>query len=102
VNGLVMQTCTRKCNAEHSNSLANRQRTIILEIGRYISLADISPNILILPIYRYRPKQPILLASVGVDKTLLYSSRIQTTCARKHNEESQDSYLTATLAGAVS
>ena len=27
-------------------------------------------------------------ASVGVDKTLLYSSRIQTTCARKHNEAS--------------
>jgi len=27
--------------------------------------------------------------SVGVDKTLLYSSCIQTTCARKHNEASQ-------------
>jgi len=38
----------------------------------------------------------------GVDKTLLHSSRIQTTCARKHNEASQDSYLTAKLAGAVS
>jgi len=39
------------------------------------------------------------LDSVGVDKTLLYSSRIQTTCARKHNEASQGSYLTAWLAG---
>jgi len=39
---------------------------------------------------------------LGVDKTLLYSSCIQTTCARKHNEASQDSYFTATLAGAVS
>jgi len=50
------------------------------------------------PIYRYRPK----LASVGVDKMLLYSSRIQTTCARKHNEPSEDSYLAAKLAGAFS
>jgi len=41
-------------------------------------------------------------ASIGVDKTLLYSSRIQTTCTKKHNESSQDSYLTTTLAGAVS
>jgi len=51
-------------------------------------------------IYRYRPKLLILSASVGVDKTLLYSSHIQTTCTRKHNEPSQDSYLSATLAGA--
>jgi len=41
-------------------------------------------------------------ASIGVDKRLLYSSRIQTTCARQHNEASQDSYPTAMLAGAVS
>jgi len=27
---------------------------------------------------------------------------MQTTCARKHNEASQDSYLAATLAGAFS
>ena len=33
---------------------------------------------------------------------LLYSSRDQTTCARKHNEASQDSYLAATLAGVFS
>jgi len=39
---------------------------------------------------------------MGVHKMLLYSSRIQKTCARKHNEASQDSYLTTTLAGAVS
>jgi len=37
----------------------------------------------------------IFLTSVGVDKT-------QTTCARKHDEPSQDSYLAATLAGAFS
>jgi len=37
-------------------------------------------------------------ASVGIDKTLLYSSPMQTTCARKHNKASQDSYLTKTLA----
>ena len=59
-------------------------------------------DIWVLPIYRYRPKRPILSPSIGVDKTLLYSSHIQTTCARKHNEASQDSYLTTTLAGAVS
>jgi len=41
-------------------------------------------------------------ALIEVDKTLLYSSRIQTTCARKPNEASQDSHVTATLAGAVS
>jgi len=45
------------------------------------------------PIYRYQPKRPILSASVGVTKTLIYSSRIQTTCARKQNEPSQDSTL---------
>jgi len=59
-------------------------------------------NIWVLPIYRYRPKLPIKLASVGVDKTLLYSSRMQTTCARKHNAPSQDSNLAAMLAGAFS
>jgi len=47
-------------------------------------------------------KQPILTASVGVDKTLLYSLRIQTTCSRKHKESSQDSYLPAMLAGVFS
>jgi len=55
------------------------------------------------PIYRYRPKQLILSAAVGVDKMLLYSSRMQTTCVRKDNELSQDSYLAATtLAGVFS
>jgi len=53
-----------------------------------------SADIWVLPIYRYRP--------VGVDKMLLYSSHIQTICARKYNEASQDNYLTARLAGAVS
>jgi len=72
-----------------------RELEIDRYIGRYLGFTDIS-------IYRYRPKRPILSASVGVDKTLLYSSRIQTTCARKHNEASRDSYLTTTLAGAVS
>jgi len=59
-------------------------------------------DIWVSPMYRYRPKRPILSASVGVDETLLYSSRIQTTCARKHNKPSQDSYLAATLSGAFS
>jgi len=54
-------------------------------IGRYLGFTDISVS-----------------ASIGVDKTLLYSSRIQTTCARKHNEASRDSYRTTTLSGAVS
>jgi len=39
---------------------------------------------------------------VSVDKMLLYSLRIQTTCASKHYEPSQDSYLTAMLAGELS
>jgi len=57
-------------------------------------------NIWVLPIYRYRPKRPNFIGlSIGVNKTLLYSSRIQTTCARKHNKASQNSYLAATLAG---
>jgi len=47
-------------------------------------------------------KRPILPAAVGVNKILLYSSRIQTTCARKHKEPSQDSYLAAMLAGVFS
>jgi len=59
-------------------------------------------DIWVLLIYWYRPKQLILSASPDVDKTLLHSSHIQTPCVRKHNEPSQDSYLTATLAGAVS
>jgi len=63
---------------------------IILEIDQYIGLAnldfiDISVS-----------------ASGGVDKMLLYSSHMQTTCARKHNKPSQDSYLAATPAGAFS
>ena len=75
--------------------------TFWLEIDRYIGLAYISADIWVLPTYRYRPKRPILSASVRVDKTLLYSTRIQTICARKHNEASLDSYL-STLASAVS
>jgi len=60
-------------------------------------------DIWVLPIYRYRPRWPIWSASVGVDKTLLYHSRMQTICARKNNKPSQDSYLAATmLAGAFS
>jgi len=60
-----------------------------------------SADIWVLQIYRYQPKRPILSASVGADKTLLYSSGIQTICTWKHNEASQDNYLTATLAGVV-
>jgi len=44
----------------------------------------------------------LVSASVGVDKTLLYSSCMQTAYASKHNEPCQDSYLAATLASAFS
>jgi len=44
----------------------------------------------------------ILSASQGVDKIMLYSSRMQTTCTRKHNEPSQDSSPVTTLAGGFS
>jgi len=57
-------------------------------IGRYLGFTDVSVS--------------AETASVGVDKTLLYASRMQTTCARKHNEPSQDSYLAVTLARAFS
>jgi len=67
-------------------------------LARSIYWADIW----VLPIYQYQPKQLILSALVGVDKTLLYSSCIQTTCTRKHNEASQDSYFAAMLADALS
>jgi len=49
-------------------------------------------------IWQYQPKHNILTTLVGVGKTLLYSSCIQTT--RKHNK--QDSYLAAMLAYAFS
>jgi len=55
-------------------------------IGQYLGFTDIS----------------ILSVSVGVDKMLLYSSRMQTIYTKKHNEPSQDSYLAAMLAGAFS
>jgi len=41
-------------------------------------------------------------ADIRVDTMLLYSSRIQKTCARERNRASQDSYLTATPAGVIS
>jgi len=53
--------------------------------GRYLGFADI-----------------LVSASVDVGKTLLYSSRMQTTCARKHSESSQDSCLATMLAGSFS
>jgi len=64
----------------------------IFRLIQYFGLADISAL----------AKTLILSALVGVDKTLLYSLCIQTTCARKHNKPSQDNYFAATLAGAVS
>jgi len=82
-----------------SSQISSRQCwRSFLEIDRYIGQADIW----VLPIYRYWPKGSILSASASVNKTLLYSSRIQIPRTRKHNEPSQDSYLAATLAGAVS
>jgi len=59
-------------------------------LGGYLGFTDIS-------VFR-----PILSASAGVDKTLLYSSRMQKTCTRKHNKPSQDSHFATTLAGAFS
>jgi len=53
--------------------LAPTFKKFLVEIDRHISQADISADIWVLPIYLYRPKRPILSASVGVDKTLLYS-----------------------------
>jgi len=67
-------------------------------IDRLIYQADIW----VLPIKWYRPKWPILSVSVDVDKTLLYFSCMQTTCTRKRNKPSQDSYLAAMRAGAFS
>ena len=54
-----------------------------LEIYRISAWPIYRADISVSPIYRYRPKRPIWPASVGVDNALLYSSRIQTTCARK-------------------
>jgi len=62
----------------------------LLEIDRYIGRY----------LGRYRSKWLILLASVSIDKTLIYSWHVQTTCARKHSKPSQDRYLAATLADA--
>jgi len=58
-------------------------------------------DIWVLPIYWYWLKPLILSVSVGVDKMLLYSPRMQTTCARKHNEAGQDSYLAAAMLAGV-
>jgi len=65
---------------------------LIYRPGRYLGFTNILVS----------AKTADLSASVGLDKTLLYSSHMQTTCARKHNEPNQDSYLAATLAGAFS
>jgi len=65
-------------------------------LGKKSSLTEVQRD------QTYRPRRPILSASVGVGETLLYSSRIQTTCLRKHNKPSQWSYLAATVAGAFS
>jgi len=73
-----------------------------LEIDRYISLADIIGRYLGFADILVSAKTPDLSASVSVVKTLLYFSRIQITCSRKHNKASQDSYLAATQAGAFS
>jgi len=43
-----------------------------------------------------------MLFKNGWEPCVLYSSCIQSSCARKHNEPSQDNYLTATLAGVFS
>jgi len=86
----------------HAGVIKSNEKSIALF---YVMIRDrliYRGDIWVLPIYQYQPKQPILSASVSVDKMLLYSSCMQTTCTRKHNEPSQDSYLVAMPAGAFS
>jgi len=60
--------------------------------GRHLGFTDISVS----------AKTADFIGLSGCWQTLLYSSRIQTTCARQHKEPSQDSYLVAMPAGAFS
>jgi len=60
--------------------------------GRYLGFADMTVS----------AKTADFIGLSSVDKTLLYSSHTQTTCARKHKKAGQDSYLAVTLAGAFS
>ena len=68
------------------------KHSLRLEIDRCMGFTDIAVS----------AKTTDFIASVGVDKTLLYSSCIQTTLPREQNEPSQDSDLVATLAGVFS
>jgi len=72
----MFQTVYKRTVCEHVvySSMLNIRDLPIYWPGRYLGLTDISVS-----------------ASVGVDKTLLYSSRIQTIFARKHNEALQSS-----------
>jgi len=73
-----------------------------LEIDRYIGLADILGRYLG---FTDISASAIMAKCIGLSRccqTLLYSSCIQSSCTRKHNKASQDSYLTAMLAGVFS
>jgi len=64
----------------------------IVEIDWYLGFTDISVSA--------KTVDQISLSRFW--QNAVYSSRMQTTCARKHNEPSQDIYLAATQAGAFS
>jgi len=72
------------------------------QIDRYIDLANIISRYLGFADISVLAKTANKSASVGVGKTLLNPSCIQTTCSRKHNRANQESYLAATLVGAFS
>jgi len=83
INMLMHRSSTRyQSHCGKTQKILTGYCVFLVEIDRYISLADIWFS----SIYWYWPKWPILSASVGVDKTLIYSSCIQTTCGRKHNQ----------------
>jgi len=75
----------------------------LLEIDGYVGLAHISGRYLSFTNISVLAKTVHFIGlSQCWQNAVSYSSPIQTTCARKHNEPSQDSYLAATLAGVVS
>jgi len=78
VESNALNTCcfSNPCKGHDSKNISFRDCPI------YRPQVDILDDISVLPIYRHWSKQLVLSAVVGVDKTLLYSSCIQTTCAR--------------------
>ena len=76
----------RRCRQARVKETGSR-RFRIVRLNLYLHKSRDRPiywaDIWVSTIYRYRPKWTILSASVSVDKPLFYSSRIQTTCAKK-------------------